>query len=149
MGFLKFMKSTGYALHGVVYLARRAEQQPILLREIAEALQMPENYMAKIFQSLSKAGLVTASRGAHRGYRLARPAGEISLLDVVELHHLQPEVATLVDQGGELVHIVLRHAPTDRMGMNVNEHLASSQSGGTIPSNQARSPFCSSATGLL
>jgi Rrf2 family iron-sulfur cluster assembly transcriptional regulator len=86
MGFLKFMKSTGYALHGLAYLARHPQRQPIQLREIASALRMPENYMAKIFQTLSRAGLVAASRGAHRGYRLARPAAEISLLEVIELY---------------------------------------------------------------
>ena len=85
MGFLKFMRSTGYALHGLAYLASQDKPEPIQLREIAGALNMPENYMAKIFQVLSRAGLVHASRGSHRGYRLARPAAEISLLHVVEL----------------------------------------------------------------
>ncbi len=80
------MKSTGYALHGIAYLARHTEREPIQLREIARSLRMPENYMAKIFQTLSRAGLVASSRGAHRGYRLARPAEDISLLEVIELY---------------------------------------------------------------
>ncbi|MBW2146566.1 MAG: Rrf2 family transcriptional regulator [Deltaproteobacteria bacterium] len=86
MGFLRFMKSTGYALHGIAFLARHNDGEPIQLREIAGALGMPENYMAKIFQTLSRAGLVNASRGAHRGYRLVRPAEDISLLEVIELY---------------------------------------------------------------
>ena len=86
MSFLRLMKSTGYAIHGLAYLARHSERKPMQLREIAGALRMPENYMAKIFQTLSRAGLVSVSRGAHRGYRLARPAKDISLLDVIELY---------------------------------------------------------------
>jgi len=86
MGFLKLMKSTGYALHGLAYLARHCDREAIQLREIAGALGMPENYMAKIFQTLSRSGLVAVSRGAHRGYRLARSAGEITLLEVIELY---------------------------------------------------------------
>jgi len=76
MRFLRLMKSTGYALHGLAYLACHSEGEPIQLREIDNATHMPESYMAKIFQALSRAGLVAVSSGVHRGYRLARPAEE-------------------------------------------------------------------------
>ena len=45
---------------------------------------MPESFLAKIFQSLTRAGLVTSHRGARGGFSLARAADEITVRDVVE-----------------------------------------------------------------
>lgn len=49
---------------------------------LAEFHELPPAYLAKHLQALSRAGIVTANRGVSGGYRLARPAGKISLLDV-------------------------------------------------------------------
>lgn len=53
------------------------------IREIAGAHEIPERYLVQILLQLKGAGLVTSTRGASGGYRLARPADEISLGEVL------------------------------------------------------------------
>ena len=81
---MQFSMSIEYAIHGLVYLARAPEGKAVLLGDIASSIKVPKEYTRKIFQQLTKKRLITARRGAGGGYRLARPAAEISLLDVVE-----------------------------------------------------------------
>jgi Rrf2 family protein len=52
--------------------------------EIAERTRVPPLQLAKVIQSLARAGLVVTTRGRGGGVRLARPAEEIRLLDVIE-----------------------------------------------------------------
>lgn len=53
-------------------------------REIAEAQSVPREYLAKIVQSLAKAGIVRTQRGVGGGISLARPPEEINMIDVLE-----------------------------------------------------------------
>jgi Rrf2 family protein len=49
---------------------------------LAEFHELPPAYLAKHLQALSRAGIVTANRGVSGGYRLAKPAAKITLLDI-------------------------------------------------------------------
>jgi Rrf2 family protein len=49
---------------------------------LAEFHELPPAYLAKHLQALSQAGIVTANRGASGGYRLAKAASKIKLLDI-------------------------------------------------------------------
>ncbi|MEM9065004.1 MAG: Rrf2 family transcriptional regulator [Planctomycetota bacterium] len=51
---------------------------------LAEQTKVPANYLAKVLQVLSSADLINGRRGVGGGYRLAKPARDISLLDVIE-----------------------------------------------------------------
>ncbi|MDX9709137.1 MAG: Rrf2 family transcriptional regulator [Trichloromonas sp.] len=73
-----------YAIRGMVYLARQEPGKLILVNEIAETVDVPQSFLAKIFQGLTRLGLVRSSRGAGGGFALARPASEISLREVIE-----------------------------------------------------------------
>lgn len=53
-------------------------------RDLAGRLQLPPDYLAKILGILARRGVLRATRGAKGGYRLARPADRIRLIDVVE-----------------------------------------------------------------
>lgn len=52
-------------------------------QRIAASVHVPEDYLAKVLQQLAQAELLTSRRGRNGGFQLARPAGEISLLAVV------------------------------------------------------------------
>lgn len=52
-------------------------------QRIAESTQVPEDYLSKVLQQLVRGGVLTSQRGRHGGFQLARPAGEISMLAVV------------------------------------------------------------------
>jgi len=73
-----------YAIRGIVYLASRPADQVCLLSDIAAAVDVPQTFLAKIFQQFSKIGLVKSYRGTGGGFMLGRPADKITLLDVVE-----------------------------------------------------------------
>jgi Rrf2 family iron-sulfur cluster assembly transcriptional regulator len=81
---MQFSISIEYAIHGMIYLARAGGEKAVLLADIAAAIKVPKEYMRKIFQMLTRGGLITGRRGAGGGYRLARPAGELTLRQVVE-----------------------------------------------------------------
>ncbi|HXP96766.1 MAG TPA: Rrf2 family transcriptional regulator [Telmatospirillum sp.] len=79
--------STGveYGLHCLLYLTAPASHAPApSVRDLADLQGVPAEYLAKLFTKLSRAGLVMATEGARGGFALARPADEISFLDVVE-----------------------------------------------------------------
>ncbi len=78
-----FGSGTEYGLHCLILLAQ-APGAIISSRDLAELQGVSVYFLAKIFPRLEKAGIVTASEGIRGGYTLARPADEITVLDVVE-----------------------------------------------------------------
>jgi Rrf2 family protein len=74
-----------YALRAMIHLARVHEGEALLGRELSDRSGVPANYLSKILLLLKRSNLVSAVRGAGGGYRLARPAGEILLVEVLEI----------------------------------------------------------------
>ncbi len=79
---MQFSVGCEYAVHGLLFLAMRHENEVVLVSEIAKAQNLPESYLAKVFQLLAKAGLLRSFRGARGGYMLAQPLEKITLRDV-------------------------------------------------------------------
>src|SRR5438067_1225098 len=71
-----------YALRATVWLATHVDD-PQTTQQIAAATLVPAGYLAKVMQSLGRGGLVTAQRGKHGGFLLAKPAETLSVLDVI------------------------------------------------------------------
>jgi len=71
-----------YALRAAAELAA-AGDGPVKSEQIARAQSIPAKFLETILLDLKRAGLVQSQRGAEGGYWLARPAGEISLADVI------------------------------------------------------------------
>ena len=80
---MKFSKSTLYALYASLELA--AADQPVTTASVAERFGLPPGALAKVFQQLVRAGLAVGVRGIGGGYVLARPATEITVLDVISV----------------------------------------------------------------
>ena len=83
-------KKSRYALHGLAYLAASGLERTVSFDEIlaylkaySQQLTLSPGYIAKIFQKVSRAGLIEAVPGPHGGYRLARAADSIRLVEVV------------------------------------------------------------------
>lgn len=73
-----------YGIHCLIFLVgERGESREASVRDLAELQGVPLDYLAKIFTKLAKSELVVATEGVRGGFRLARPADEISLLDIV------------------------------------------------------------------
>ncbi len=86
---MMFSTKAEYGVRVMVELARRAGDmgvvgEPISLAEIAEHDGLPLAYLEHLVARLRKAGLVDSRRGSRGGYLLARPAGEITMAEVVE-----------------------------------------------------------------
>lgn len=80
---LSLSPSVGYAIKGLAQL-EVSEGQRGFARDIALAAGVPGAYLAKLFKKLADAGIVESKRGWSGGTRLARPAEEISLLEIAE-----------------------------------------------------------------
>jgi Rrf2 family protein len=78
-----FSAKTEYGVRLMIELGRHDDREPIALKAIAEAEGLPLSYLEHVVADLKRAELVTSTRGAHGGYTLARPAGEIAMDEVV------------------------------------------------------------------
>ena len=79
-----FTTKAEYGVRLLIQLGRRGPDRPVALKAIAEAENLPLSYLEHLVAKLRKAGLVTSTRGAHGGYRLGKPAEEITMDAVVE-----------------------------------------------------------------
>ncbi len=79
-----FSTKAEYGVRLMVELGRAPGSAPVALSAVADAERLPLSYLEHLVAKLRKAGLVTSTRGAHGGYRLARAADEITLDVVVE-----------------------------------------------------------------
>jgi Rrf2 family iron-sulfur cluster assembly transcriptional regulator len=68
----------------MMHLAARPAGEVSSLRDVGREQNVPESFLAKIFQSLVHAGLVVSQRGARGGFALARPADQITVAQVVQ-----------------------------------------------------------------
>ena len=80
---MKISEGVEWAVHCLVLLAVLPEQRALSAGRLAEFHGVPGPYLAKHLQSLSRAGLVSTVPGPRGGYRLARSAEAISVLDAV------------------------------------------------------------------
>lgn len=73
-----------YGIHCLLYLVdERGDSREASVRDLAELQGVPQEYLAKVFTKLAKARLVMATEGVRGGFKLGRPADEITLLDIV------------------------------------------------------------------
>lgn len=77
-------KTAQYAISAVLHIARETDRGgPARAGEIAETIGLPRNYLSKILHVLTRAGILTSERGPRGGFRLARPAAETVLADLL------------------------------------------------------------------
>ena len=77
-----FSQTVEYALRAVVHLAQHAPD-PQKTNDIAAATKVPTAYLSKVLQGLKARQIVTLQRGIGGGVALARPASQLTILDVV------------------------------------------------------------------
>ena len=76
--------SSTHALRALAWLAEHEGKDAMLGRDLAHKVKVPAPYLAKVLATLARTGVLRASRGVRGGYRLARPARRIRLIEVVE-----------------------------------------------------------------
>lgn len=85
-GCLRMTKGSGYALKAMAGLAIEAPDRPVAIKALARSEGIPPSFLAKILRPLIRARLVSAKAGAGGGVLLARKAGEISVLKILEAY---------------------------------------------------------------
>ena len=87
---LQLTKRTEYGLIALVHMAEQAAQVPegteadvVSARAIGDQFPVPRRLLAEALKSLQQGGLLESTRGAQGGYRLSRPARDISLGEIV------------------------------------------------------------------
>ena len=80
---MRLSARTEYAAIAAVELARRGDAGgPVGMKAICDTHGVPARFLVHILLQLKRAGIVTSVRGAGGGYRLARPAAEVTLRDI-------------------------------------------------------------------
>jgi Rrf2 family protein len=77
-------RSTRYAIYAATEMALAGDAQ-VTVGDVAARYGIPEGALAKVFQQLVRGGVAVGTRGIGGGYRLARPAKKITVLDVMKV----------------------------------------------------------------
>src|SRR4030081_258226 len=72
-----------YAVRAAVELAAATDEKPVKAERIATAQDIPLNFLENILGELRHAGIVRSHRGAEGGFRLAKPADQLTVADVI------------------------------------------------------------------
>ena len=80
---MRVSAKTDYALRAAVELAAAAGNGPVKGERLSTSQSIPLRFLENILLQLRHAGIVESRRGAEGGYRLARPAADITLADVI------------------------------------------------------------------
>lgn len=83
---MKLTTRTEYALLALAHLGRAAPDTYVSVETIARAQNIPAKFLEQILLLMKRARIVTSVKGQHGGYRLNRPASEITLAEVVRLY---------------------------------------------------------------
>jgi Rrf2 family transcriptional regulator, iron-sulfur cluster assembly transcription factor len=81
---MELTRKAEYAVRGMLFLGRLQEGRSAMLGDIADAMDTPRTFLAKIFQALVKKGLVKSTKGIKGGFVLARLPEKITLCEIVE-----------------------------------------------------------------
>ena len=80
---MRISAKADYAVRAVVELAAAEGDKPVKAERVATAQEIPLNFLENILGELRHAGIVRSHRGAEGGFRLAKPANEVTVADVI------------------------------------------------------------------
>jgi len=100
---MKLSTRVRYGVRAMVELAKQKDNKPVPLRQLAESQGISSKYLEQMAASLKIAGLIESVRGAEGGYRLARPAGEITVLDIYNVLDVAGDPIDCEDPGCERI----------------------------------------------
>lgn len=81
---LSITSKSPYAVRALVELHRIGDDVPVPIAELAKRGEIPAQFLEQLFATLRRAGLLRSQRGVKGGYSFARPAAQITVLEVVE-----------------------------------------------------------------
>jgi Rrf2 family protein len=82
---LSITTKSPYAVKALTELARLGASGPVPIGELARRRDIPVQFLEQLFATLRRAGVLRSQRGVKGGYSFARPAADITVLEIVEL----------------------------------------------------------------
>jgi Rrf2 family iron-sulfur cluster assembly transcriptional regulator len=110
-----------YGIRSVLYLARQPYNKVSFITEISEAYLIPRTFLAKILQKLVKAKIVRSYRGVKGGFSLAKPARDISALDVLEA--IEGKIALNICIADKKNCVFSKHCPSHVLWVSVQAKM--------------------------
>lgn len=141
-------RTVEYALRAIVWLASQPNSARTA-RQVAEATKVPVNYLAKVLQTLVEAGIVESQRGLGGGFKLARDAAALSVLDVVNaVDPLQRIRECPLKLSSHSVRLCALHQRLDDALASVERAFAASKIRELLSAGDAEHPLCPTPTVL-
>jgi Rrf2 family protein len=82
---MKLTRASEYAIFALVEMAGQAgDGRPAASHLTAQARGLPERFLLKVLQPLVRVGILNSIKGPNGGYRLAKPATKVTMLDIIE-----------------------------------------------------------------
>lgn len=81
---MRFSIKVQYAIQAMLELAIKYSNEPVQISEIAQTQKIPARYLEQLLLTLKRRGLVVSARGKNGGYSLAKHAGDIPILEIIE-----------------------------------------------------------------
>ena len=81
---MQITRAGEYAVQGATYLARKGPDKLVMIEEVCTKEAIPQSFLAKIFQNLTREGIVRSQRGVNGGFQLARDPATITVLEILE-----------------------------------------------------------------
>jgi len=82
---MKLSRKSDYALRAVRHLSTLPKDQLGSINTISEAERVPREFLAKILKDLTRGGVLKSFQGVTGGYKLAKPAKDVSFLNIIEI----------------------------------------------------------------
>src|SRR5690242_16497437 len=80
---MRISAKADYAVRAAVELASASDDKPVKAERIAVAQEIPLNFLENILGELRHAGIVRSHRGAEGGFRLSKPADQVTIADII------------------------------------------------------------------
>lgn len=110
---MRVSAKSDYALRALIEMAGREDGRPISAEELGRLQDIPHGFLQAILADLRRAGVVMSQRGQSGGWRMGRPATEVSVADViravdgplVSVYGLRPEAVSYNESASVLQHV--------------------------------------------
>jgi Rrf2 family protein len=110
---MRVSTKSDYALRALIEIAAREDGRAVSAEELGRRQDIPHGFLQAILADLRRAGIVMSQRGQSGGWRMGRPAADVTVADViravdgplVSVYGLRPEAVTYNETAGELQHV--------------------------------------------
>jgi Rrf2 family protein len=97
---LELTRRGDYAVRAMLALGKHSGDGWLSVPAVSAAMAIPERFLPRVMSDLVDAGLVVGRRGRTGGYRLAKPAEQVTLLDIISATEPGPELRVCILRGG-------------------------------------------------